>query len=128
HVVNVLPITPATRRRFDDAAFDAMRPGAVFVNIGRGATVDEPALVRALEDGKIAGAALDVFESEPLPAQSPLWRMPNVLVSPHRAGDHEGWEADVVALFVNNLRRFVADEPLSNVVDVALGYAPAERS
>ncbi len=128
HVVNVLPITSSTRGMFDAAAFVAMKPNAVFVNIGRGATVDEAALVEALRDGVIAGAALDVFEVEPLPAESPLWRMPNVLVSPHRAGDHEGWEADVVALFVENLRRFVAGEPLRNVVDVELGYAPGSRS
>jgi len=128
HVVNAMPITPATRRMFDAAAFAAMKPTAVFVNIGRGATVDEPALVQALQEGVIAGAALDVFEQEPLPAESPLWRLPNVLVSPHRAGDHEGWEADVVALFVDNLRRFVAGEPLRNVVDVELGYAPGDRS
>ena len=128
HVVNVLPITPGTRRMFDEAAFAAMRSSAVFVNIGRGSTVDEPALIEALRGGVIAGAALDVFEVEPLPAESPLWRMPNVLVSPHRAGDHEGWEVDVVALFVENLRRFVAGEPLRNVVDVELGYAPGGRS
>jgi phosphoglycerate dehydrogenase-like enzyme len=127
HVVNVLPITPSTRRFFDAGAFEAMKPEALFVNIGRGATVDEPALIRALEEGWIGGAALDVFEREPLPAESPLWRMPNVLVSPHRAGDHEGWEDDVVAVFVNNLRRFVAGESLRNVVDVELGYAPADR-
>jgi phosphoglycerate dehydrogenase-like enzyme len=128
HVVNVLPITQATRGFFDAAAFAAMRPGAIFVNIGRGATVDERALTRALIDGPVGGAALDVFEREPLPAESPLWRMSNVLVSPHRAGDHEGWEDDVVAVFVDNLRRFVAGEPLRNVVDVELGYAPADRS
>ena len=128
HVVNVLPITPATRGMFDVAAFAAMKPSAVFVNIGRGATVDEAALSDALQNGAIAGAALDVFEVEPLPAESPLWRMPNVLVSPHRAGDHEGWEADVEALFVDNLRRFVAGEPLRNVVDVERGYAPGGRS
>jgi phosphoglycerate dehydrogenase-like enzyme len=128
HVVNVLPITPATRRTFDAAAFAAMKPTAVFVNIGRGATVDEAALIGALRDGVIAGAALDVFEVEPLPAESPLWRLPNVLVSPHRAGDHEGWESDVVALFIDNLRRFVADEPLRNVVDIELGYSRGGRS
>jgi phosphoglycerate dehydrogenase-like enzyme len=128
HVVNVLPITDPTRGFFDAAAFAAMRTHAVFVNVGRGATVDEPALVEALERGGIAGAALDVFAEEPLPAGSPLWRMPNVLVSPHRAGDHEGWAGDVVALFVDNLRRFVAGEPLRNVVDVDLGYAPGGRS
>ena len=128
HVVNVLPITPATQRMFGAPEFAAMKPTAVFVNIGRGATVDEPALIHALEDGVIAGAALDVFEEEPLPAESPLWRMPNALISPHRAGDHEGWEGDVVALFVDNLRRFVSGESLRNVVDVELGYAPGARS
>ncbi len=128
HVVNVLPITPATRHLFGAAAFAAMRPSAVFVNIGRGATVDEAALIDALERDEIAGAALDVFEVEPLPAESPLWRMPNVLVSPHRAGDHEGWEGDVVTLFLENLRRFVSGEPLRNVVDVELGYARGGRS
>lgn len=128
HVVNVLPITPATRGVFDAAAFAAMKPGAVFVNIGRGATVDETALIEALRGGMIAGAALDVFEVEPLPAESPLWRMPNVLVSPHHAGDHEGWEGDVVDVFVENLRRFLAGDPLKGVVDVGLGYAPGDRS
>ena len=128
HVVNVLPITAATRGLFDAAAFEAMQPHAVFVNIGRGSTVDEPALIEALERGVIAGAALDVFEVEPLPTESPLWRMPNVLVSPHRAGDHERWADDVVALFVDNLERFVAGESLRNVVDVELGYAPGGRS
>lgn len=128
HVVNVLPITDTTRGMFDAGAFRAMRRHAVFVNIGRGATVDEPALIDALRAGRIAGAALDVFAEEPLPVESPLWRMPNVLVSPHRAGDHEGWQADVVALFVDNLRRFVAGVPLRNVVDVELGYAPGGRS
>jgi phosphoglycerate dehydrogenase-like enzyme len=113
---------------FGAAQFAAMKSTAVFVNIGRGGTVVEPALVDALRGGVIAGAALDVFEEEPLPAESPLWRMPNVLVSPHRAGDHEGWESDVVALFVENLRRFVSGESLRNVVDVELGYAPGTRS
>jgi phosphoglycerate dehydrogenase-like enzyme len=128
HVVNVLPITDSTRGMFDAAAFAAMGPEAVFVNIGRGATVDESALIDALVARRIAGAALDVFEIEPLPAESPLWRMPNVLVSPHRAGDHDAWQTDVVALFADNLRRFVAGEPLRNVVDVELGYAPGGRS
>jgi phosphoglycerate dehydrogenase-like enzyme len=127
HVVNALPITPATRRLFGAAEFAAMKRSAVFVNIGRGATVDEAAMIEALENGGISAAALDVFEEEPLPAENPLWRMPNVLVSPHRAGDHEGWESDVVALFVDNLRRFVSGEPLRNVVDVELGYAPGGR-
>ena len=128
HVVNVLPRTPGTERFFDAAAFTAMRPTAFFVNIGRGATVDEPALTEALESGLIAGAALDVFDVEPLPADSPLWRMPNVLISPHRAGDHDAWPRDVVALFADNLRRYLAGEPMRNVVDLELGYAPGGRS
>ena len=128
HVVNVLPITPTTRRLFGSPQFAAMKPTAVLVNIGRGATIDEPALIEALRGGVIAGAALDVFEEEPLPAENPLWQLANVLVSPHRAGDHEGWESDVVALFVENLRRFVSGELLRNVVDVELGYAPGTRS
>jgi phosphoglycerate dehydrogenase-like enzyme len=128
HVVNVLPITDATRGVFDADAFAAMRPHAVFVNIGRGATVDEPALIDALRAGRIGGAALDVFEVEPLPADSPLWTMSNVLVSPHRAGDHDDWPRDVVSLFADNLRRYLAGEPLRNVVDVELGYAPGRRS
>jgi phosphoglycerate dehydrogenase-like enzyme len=128
HVVNVLPRTASTERMFDAAAFAAMKPTAFFVNIGRGATVDEAALIDALASWDIGGAALDVFEEEPLPAASPLWRMPNVLVSPHRAGDHEGWARDVVALFADNLRRYIADETLRNVVDLELGYAPGARS
>jgi phosphoglycerate dehydrogenase-like enzyme len=128
HVVNVLPRTASTERMFDGAAFAAMRPTAFFVNIGRGATVDELALVDALARGRIGGAALDVFDVEPLPAASPLWTMPNVLISPHRAGDHDGWPRDVVALFTDNLRRYLAGEPLRNVVDIDLGYAPGGRS
>jgi phosphoglycerate dehydrogenase-like enzyme len=128
HVVNVLPRTPSTDRFFDAAAFSAMKPTAFFVNIGRGATVDEPALIDALRSGLIAGAALDVFDVEPLPDDNPLWRMPNVLISPHRAGDHDTWPHDVVALFVDNLRRYLAGEPMRNVVDLDLGYAPGGRS
>ena len=128
HVVNVLPLTPRTRMLFDAAAFGAMKPDAIFVNIGRGTTVDEAALIDALRSGRLGGAALDVFEVEPLPADSPLWTMSNVLVSPHRAGDHEDWPRDVVALFADNLRRYLVGEPLRNVVDVSLGYAPGGRS
>ena len=92
HVLDALPLTPATGELFDAAAFAAMPASAVFVNVGRGATVDEAALIEAMRDGGIAGAALDVFEQEPLPADSPLWSMPNVVVSPHMCGDGEGWE------------------------------------
>jgi phosphoglycerate dehydrogenase-like enzyme len=122
YVVNALPGTPSTRHAFDEEAFAAMRPGARFINVGRGSTVDEPALVRALADGRIAGAALDVFEEEPLPADSPLWDMPNVIVFPHVSGNVAGWRESVVELFLENLMRFVRGEGLRNVVDKRLGY------
>jgi phosphoglycerate dehydrogenase-like enzyme len=123
YVVDVLPGTPSTRHTFDGELFAAMKPGARFLNVGRGSTVDEPALVEALRRGAIGGAALDVFEEEPLPADSPLWDLPNVVVFPHMSGDHAGWRESVVELFVENLARFVNGEPLRNVVDKRLGYA-----
>jgi phosphoglycerate dehydrogenase-like enzyme len=94
------------------------------VNVGRGSTVDEVALIRALERGSIAGAALDVFEEEPLQATSPLWGMPNVIVSPHVSGNTAGWREAVIELFVENLRRYLLGRPLRNVVDKARGYVP----
>jgi phosphoglycerate dehydrogenase-like enzyme len=124
YIVDALPATPETRHVFDEAVFDAMNPRARFVNVGRGSTVDEAALIRALERGSIAGAALDVFEEEPLPATSPLWGMPNVIVSPHVSGNTAGWREAVVELFVENLRRYLLGRPLRNVVDKARGYVP----
>jgi phosphoglycerate dehydrogenase-like enzyme len=121
-VVDSLPLTPETRRRFDAAAFTAMRPGARFYHVGRGPTVDEDAMIQALRRGHLGAAALDVFEVEPLPETSPLWTMPNVIVSPHVSGDVEGWERQVVDLFVDNLRRFVAGEVLCNPVDKVAGF------
>jgi phosphoglycerate dehydrogenase-like enzyme len=125
YVVDVLPGTPQTRHLFDEKAFGAMRPAARFVNVGRGSTVDEPALVRALQEGRIGGAALDVFEEEPLPKDSPLWTMPNVIVSPHMAGDFAGWREALVELFVENLQRYLTGRPLKNVVDKGRGYVPS---
>jgi phosphoglycerate dehydrogenase-like enzyme len=119
HVLNALPLTADTRRLFDTAAFGAMQATARFYNVGRGDTVDEPALIEALRTGAIAGAALDVFHEEPLPSDHPLWAMTNVIVSPHICGDFEGWELEVVRLFVDNARRWVTGEPLANVVDKA---------
>jgi phosphoglycerate dehydrogenase-like enzyme len=122
HVLNALPLAPGTTGLFDAAAFAAMRPSATFVNVGRGATVDEPALIAALRDGGIAAAGLDVFAEEPLPADSPLWSLPNVVISPHMCGDFRGWEEAVVAIFVENAGRWVRGEPLRNVVDKRLGF------
>jgi phosphoglycerate dehydrogenase-like enzyme len=121
-VVDALPMTPETRDMFDGPAFAAMRPGTRFINVGRGGTVDEPALVDTLERGHLGGAALDVFATEPLPAEHPFWSLPNVIVSPHACGDVDGWEDAVVAVFVDNLERFARREPLRNLVDVHAGF------
>lgn len=120
------PQTAATRHLIGQPELEAMRPGSLLVNVSRGSLVDEAALVRALgappSQQTLAGAALDVFEHEPLAADSPLWSLPNALITPHVAGflpNH--WEA-VTALFADNLRRFDAGQPLINVVDKREGY------
>jgi phosphoglycerate dehydrogenase-like enzyme len=122
HVLDALPLTPDTRGLFDARRFAAMRTTARFYNVGRGATVDEPALVEALATGTIAGAGLDVFQEEPLPTDSPLWAMRQVLVSPHMCGDVDGWEDAVVRVFVDNAARFARGEPLRNRVDTGAGF------
>ena len=99
-----------------------MRRTAFLVNVARGSVVDEPALVRALEEGWIAGAALDVFETEPLPATSPLWAMENVIVTPHIAGEPDDYPRRVMTVFEENIRRFREGRPLVNVVDLDRGY------
>jgi phosphoglycerate dehydrogenase-like enzyme len=121
-VVLAAPLTPATRCMVDASVLAAMKPGARLVNVGRGALVDEEALVRHLADGRLAGAALDVFAQEPLPAASPLWDMPGVIVSPHTAGEVTGWRADLADLFLDNLRRRSEGRTLLNVVDKDKGY------
>ena len=125
YVIDALPATDETHQVFDHAVFEAMEPWTRFVNVGRGSTVDQRALTRALETGTIAGAALDVFDEEPLPPDDPLWAMPNVIVSPHMAGDAAGWREGVVELFVRNLERYLTGRPLLNVVDKGRGYVPS---
>jgi phosphoglycerate dehydrogenase-like enzyme len=124
HVVLAAPLTEATRGMVDGAALAAMRPAARLINVGRGELVVQSDLVAALREGRIAGAALDVFEQEPLPEDSPLWDLPNVIVSPHMSGDLVGRRDHLVVLFLDNLRRFAAGAPLRNVVDKTLGYVP----
>ena len=122
YVVVSAPLTPSTRHLIGRAELAAMKPSAFLVNIARGALIDQAALIEALQSGKIAGAGLDVFDPEPLPADSPLWDMENVVISPHVSGftlHYDDWATD---LFAENLRRFLADEPLINLVDRQAGY------
>lgn len=126
YVVAVAPLTEQTKGMFDAEAFAAMKPGSRFVNVGRGELVVTSDLVGALRDGPLGGAALDVFDTEPLPSESPLWTMENVLISPHMSGDFVGWRNTLVEVFSDNFRRWRAGEPLRNVVDKQLGYVPSE--
>lgn len=123
-LVLAVPLTPATTALVDAEVLAALGPRGFVVNVGRGPTIVESDLVDALRSGSIAGAALDVFEVEPLPADSPLWPMPNVLVSPHMSGDYVGFEVDMMRVFTDNLERWRRGEPLLNVVDPAVGYVP----
>ncbi|AVV42441.1 hydroxyacid dehydrogenase [Streptomyces sp. P3] len=123
-VVAAAPLTEQTRGMFDLRRFGVMQPSARFVNVGRGQLVVEEALVRALERRWIAGAALDVLASEPLPVDSPLWRVPGLLISPHMSGDTVGWRDDLGAQFVELFERWAVGRPLRNVVDKRRGYVP----
>ena len=122
YLVVSLPLTAETRHAVDAAALAALRPGAVVINVGRGALIDEAALCAALAGGRLRGAALDVFEQEPLPASSPLWAMENVLLSPHTADRTATWLDEAMRCFLDNLERFRRGDPLANVVDKTLGY------
>jgi phosphoglycerate dehydrogenase-like enzyme len=121
-VVIAVPLTPETRGMFNEAAFRAMKQDAFLINIARGSVCEEPALIRALQEGWIGGAALDVFEQEPLPPEHPLWRLPNVLISPHVAGFTPHYDARAAQIFEENLARYMRGEPLLNRVDKARGY------
>lgn len=123
-VVCVAPLTDATRGMFDKTAFSRMRSGACFINVGRGAHVVEEDLVDALLTHRIGGAALDVFQQEPLSADSRLWDVPRLTISPHMSGDTFGWRDDLAEQFLDNFDRWEAGEPLFNVVDLRLGYVP----
>lgn len=122
YVLVAAPLTSGTRHLIDRAALQAMRPGAVLINVARGDLVDEAALVAALREGVIGGAGLDVFAEEPLPADSPLWDLSNVIISPHIAGLTPAYTERALALFADNLRRYLAGQPLLNLVDQQTGY------
>lgn len=121
-VVLATPLTPETRGLIGAAELATMRPGSFLINIARGAVVDEPALITALQSGRLGGAALDVFWQEPLPPESPLWRLENVIITPHSATRSDRSNERMAALVCENLRRYLAGEPLRNVVDLGRGY------
>lgn len=121
-VVITAPHTSETERLFGQAMLARMKAGSLLINIGRGRIIDEAALVQALQEGRPGGAALDVFEREPLPAESPLWDMENVIITPHVAGFGAGFWERLVDLFARNLDHWRKGEPLENVVDKRRGY------
>lgn len=127
-IVNAAPLTPATRNLIGPATLAAVKPGAHFINIGRGASVDEPALIAALQEGPLGFASLDVFAEEPLPADSPLWELDNVMIAAHMSGDVHGWRHSLAELFLDNARRWLDGAELVNVVDKEKGYVPGKGS
>ncbi len=126
YLVLAAPLTEQTRGMIDATALAAMKPTARLINVSRGPLVVTADLVAALRDGRLAGAALDVFETEPLPDSSPLWDLPGVVVSPHMSGDILGWRDELAALFGDNLDRYRAGHPLRNVVDKVRGYVTGD--
>jgi len=121
-LVLALPLTPATEGILGARALRSMKPSAILINIGRGTLVQEPALVRALRENWIMGAGLDVFADEPLPASSPFWDLPNVVLTPHVAGTHPDYMARSADLFLKNLKLYLSGQPLLNEVDRTAGY------
>jgi phosphoglycerate dehydrogenase-like enzyme len=121
-VVNCAPLTPQTTGIFNREFFASVKPGAYFISVGRGRSTVTADLIAALASGKLAGAGLDVFDPEPLPADSPLWHLPNLIITPHVSADTPLAEGQRTAVLRENLRRYVAGEPMLSVVDVERGY------
>lgn len=122
YLVVTTPQTAATEHLVGDEVFEAMKESAVLVNVSRGAIVDEKALITALSSGQIGGAALDVFEEEPLPTTSPLWNLDNVIITPHLSGFTRDYHDKAALVFRENLRRYLENRPLLNQLDRAKGY------
>ncbi|OZC45301.1 hydroxyacid dehydrogenase [Rhodococcus sp. WWJCD1] len=122
YLVLVAPLTEQTRGLVDDSVLTAMKPGARVINVGRGELLDTEALLKHLGSRHITGAALDVFETEPLSADHPLWTAENVILTPHMSGDASGWKQRLAEVFADNARRYFRGEPLLNVVDKKLGF------
>jgi len=121
-VVVTAPLLESTRHLIDGAAIAAMKSGACLIDVSRGGVVDQSALILGLESQKLAGAVLDVFESEPLAADSPLWDLHNVIITPHCSSVYAGWELRAAQMFCDNLQRWLSGEALENVVDPERGY------
>jgi phosphoglycerate dehydrogenase-like enzyme len=121
-VVNALPLTRETRHLFDRKFFDAVKPGAYFVSVGRGESTVTSELVAALKDGRLRGAGLDVIDPEPLPRDHELWRLPNVIITPHISSQTVEARKRMATVAIENVRRYVAGEKLLNEVDLKAGY------
>lgn len=122
-VINIMPLTPATHHFFDQAFFDQMRNQPIFINVGRGPSVDTEALIAALDQHQLAGAGLDVFESEPLPSDSPLWGMDNVILTPHISGGFQEYGDEAFGILYQNLTSFIQTGKVAvNKVDLSAGY------
>jgi phosphoglycerate dehydrogenase-like enzyme len=121
-VLVCLPLTDRTRYLLDAPEFAAMKRGAVLIDVSRGGIVRHSALVESLVNGSLSGAALDVFETEPLPRESPLWSMANVIITPHCSSVYDGWEQRSIEMFCDNVDRWRRGDPLDNIVDPRRGY------
>lgn len=121
-VMNSLPLTEKTRHAMNWDEFAALKPGAIVVNTGRGGTINTDALLDSLRRGRLGAALLDVTDPEPLPEDHPLWTMENVYITPHMSGSHPGYDERAGKIFLENLRRYLAGEPLMNLVDQREGY------
>jgi phosphoglycerate dehydrogenase-like enzyme len=126
-VIGLLPLTEETTLYYGANFFGAMNPKARFMNLGRGESVDENALIASLEQGQIAGAMLDVFHNEPIGPNNPLWEAPNIVISPHTSSYYAEYEEDMANQFLANFARFKEHKPLENVIDKDVGFVLSER-